>query len=115
VAKVSLDGLKIEIPHSAAPEEVAQKLEEFATDLAENKFSDWGVTVARVDDTLKLSGRRNGTHFDADVSASDGVASIALSGSIELNLIKLGLAGGAQGVRGRVASTLSETLKAHLS
>ena len=116
MAKVSLDGLKVEIPHSAAPEDVAQRLENFANDLAQNKFSDWGVTLERVDPAhLKISGRRNGTHWDASVLSESGMAVVALTGNLELSMIKLGLAGGADGVRGRVQSQLAETLRKHLS
>ena len=116
MAKVSLDGLRIEVPHSAAPEDVAQRLEDFAHDLAENKFSDWGVSLDRVDASrLKISGRQNGTHWSADVASESGVAVIALTGNLELSMIKLSLAGGANGVRGRVEALLTETLRKHLS
>ncbi len=116
MAKVSLDGLRIEIQHSATPEDAAQRLENFANDLAQNKFSDWGVTLSRVDAVrLTISGRRNGTHWDADIASINGIAVVALKGAIELSMIKLGLAGGANGVRGRVESQLTETLRKHLS
>ncbi len=115
MAKVSLDGLRIEVAHSSPPAEVAQKLEEFAQDMATNKFSDWGVTINREGGRLQLTGRRAKTHFDADVESSDGLAVVTLTGSIDLSMIKLGLAGGSEGVRRRVTDSLSSTLREHLA
>jgi hypothetical protein len=116
VAKVSLDGLRIEVPHQTDPAELAQRLAEFAEDLAENKFADWGVQISdRGNGGFNLTGRKDGTHFDAKVSSDHGVAVIDLTGSIELGRIMLGLAGGAEGVRRRVTDTLAETLREHLT
>jgi hypothetical protein len=116
VVNVSLDGLRIEVPHAVAPADVARKLYDFAEDLAENKFSEWAVTIERTDEVnLQLSGRRNGTHFDATVESRGGVAVVSLTGSLELALIKLTLAGGAAGVRRRVHDQLAATLQEHLA
>lgn len=116
MAKVSLDGLRVEIPHSSASEEVSQRLENFANDLAQNRFSAWGVTFDRVDASrLTISGRQNGTHWNAEVESLNGIAVVELTGNLELSMIKLGLAGGANGVRDRVQSQLTETLRKHLS
>ena len=114
--KVSLDGLRIEVPHEAGPEDVAQRLQDFAQDLADNKFAAWNVSIERTDAVcLQLSGRKNGTHWDATVDSRDNLAVVSLSGSIELNAIKLTLAGGSKGVRRRVHDQLAATLKEHLA
>jgi hypothetical protein len=116
VAQVPLDGLRIEVPHSSPSGEVATRLAEFAQDMADNHFSDWGVRVTQVDGrNFVLAGGRNGTHFDAKVEANDARAVIDLTGSISLSRIKLTLAGGADGVRKRVASELEATLRRHLT
>ncbi len=114
MAKVSLDGLRIEVAHASTPDEVTQRLEAFARDLADNKFSDWAPVVTREGEALKLKGRKNGTHFDANVDSKDDLAVVSLSGSIELGRIKLTLAGGSDGVRRRVHDELQATLRRHL-
>jgi hypothetical protein len=116
VAKVPLDGLRIEVPHTSSSNDVAARLEAFAEDMANNKFSQWGVSIIRHDERrLQLAGRHEGTFFDAEVEADDERAVINLSGAIELSRLKLTLAGGTDGVRRRVESELASTLKQHLA
>ncbi|RMG06653.1 MAG: hypothetical protein D6731_25285 [Planctomycetota bacterium] len=116
MAKVPLDGLRIEVPHAASSAEVAGRLEAFAQDMAQNKFREWGVSIVRHGEThLQLAGRRDGTHFDAEVRAEDRRAVVSLTGSIELSRLKLTLAGGVQGVRRRVEDELAATLREHLA
>lgn len=115
MAKVSLDGLRIEVDHDADPAHLAERLEAFARDLAENKFADWGVKVLRDPaGHLSLAGRRDETHFDATIESNHGHAVVALTGQIELGRVKLTLAGGPDGVRQRVAAEIQKTLRHHL-
>ena len=48
MAQVPLDGILIDVPHSLAPDEVLREIEQFAQDLAENRFPDWGVRLYRM-------------------------------------------------------------------
>lgn len=115
MARVSLDGITIEVAHGAGSADVTSLLEAFAQDLARNKFSSWGVTVQRIHERcLTLAGRREGTHFDARVEADERRALVTLAGAIELSRVKLTLAGGTQGVRRRVETEVAATLRRHL-
>jgi hypothetical protein len=83
--------------------------------LAQNKFSDWGVTVQPQDDgSLKLVGDNNGTHFVAEVAASDDRVVLTLTGQVQISRIKLTLAGGPEGLRRRVSDGITQVLQKHL-
>lgn len=94
---------------------IAQQLQEFAEDLAKNKFSDWGIQIQpQGDGALKLLGDNAGTHFVADVRASDSLVTLALTGQVQLSRIKMTLAGGPDGVRRRVQDGIRQVLEKHL-
>lgn len=112
--QVSLDGIRIEVPHARSVDEVRLELERFAQDLAQNRFPDWGVHLEREGEKMLLKGERGGTHFRAIVLAEATRVTLDLGGKVELNFLKLTLAGGEQGVRERVRETLGDTLRAHL-
>ena len=111
-----LSGLHIEAPHALDPSEVAQRLEEFAQDMANDKFVDWGVQIEREEHTLTLRGRRDtGTHFEAKVQPGEGQVRVTITGAVELGRLKLTIAGGAEGVRRRVSDEIGRTLREHLA
>lgn len=115
MARVPLDGLRIEVPHRADPAALGDRLEAFAQELARDKFRDWAPALERLaGGALNLKGRRAGTHFDAHVTPEPGRVVIVLEGVIELGAFKLTLAGGPEGVRRRIRETLQHTLEAHL-
>lgn len=102
--------------HSSAPDVIAQQLQEFAEDLAKNKFSDWGIQIQpQGGGALKLLGDNAGTHFVADVRANESVVTLSLTGQVSLSRIKMTLAGGPEGVRRRVQEGISQVLQKHLS
>ncbi|MCA8926009.1 MAG: hypothetical protein KDD82_29655 [Planctomycetes bacterium] len=113
---MSLAGLTIQEAHALDPSEVAQRLEEFAQDMVNNKFADWGVQIEREEHTLTLRGRRDaGTHFEARVEPVTGEVKVLLTGAVELGRLKVTLAGGADGVRRRVGDEIARTLREHLT
>ena len=116
MATVSLSGMTIEVPYELPQEEVVGRLESFALDLARNRFPEWGVEVRRDESgLLRLSGGRHGTHFNAALHTQDGTARVEVHGKIQIGGLKLRLAGGAPGVRRRVESALTESLRNHLA
>jgi hypothetical protein len=117
VATVPLDGLRIEVPHNDSPAEVAKKLEDSVHDLAQNKFSHWGVKISALEEGggfLLRCRRESGTHFDAVVKPEADRAVVTLTGAVEIGLLKLTLAGGSEGLRRRVHEGVEETLRKHL-
>ena len=114
MAQVPLDGILIDVPHSLAQDEVLREIEQFAQDLAENRFPDWGVRLERQDGRMQLRGAHDGSAFEATVVAEAGRVVLELTGVVEIGYLKHKLAGGDQGVRDRVRATLAETLSAHL-
>lgn len=116
MAKVSLDGIRIVVPHRKAEEAVGGAMRRFADDIAQNRFSDWGVRIAEGDGgTLQLDGRRNNTHFNARIEPKPDQVVVTIDGAIEINALKLGLAGGSNGVRRRVQESLSRALREQLA
>ena len=109
--------MTIQVDHSLPPEEVVGRLESFARDLATNRFSEWGIQVSRDEAThqLRLSGGRHGTHFSATVETDETSARVEVHGKVQLGGFKLRLAGGAPGVRRRVQSALTQSLRTHLA
>lgn len=114
MATVSLSGMTIEVPHALPAEEVVKRLEAFAQDLARNRFPDWGIQIRREEEGLHLSGGRHGTHFGADLKTPEGLARLEVHGKIQIGGLPLRLAGGAPGVRKRVESALTSSLRSHL-
>ena len=116
MAKVPLTGLRIEVPHGSTPEQVGQLLQEFAEDIAQNKFPDWGVRISPLEgNRLRLAGGQDETHFEAEVSAEPDRAVVVIDGAIDIGRVKLALAGGPEGVRRRVADGIERTLRDHLA
>lgn len=116
LATVSLDGIHIEVAHGWEPTQLAQRMQEFARDLAENRFADWGLQVAATGESaLSLRGARDGTRFEADIAAHPGRVEVTLRGLIELAWVKLTLAGGSDGVRRRVHDEIHRALSTHLA
>ncbi|MBL4848046.1 MAG: hypothetical protein JKY65_21225 [Planctomycetes bacterium] len=116
MATVSLTGMTIEVTHQLPPEEVLGRLENFALDLARNRFADWGIEVRREEaGPLRLSGGRHGTHFSASIHTDEGRARVEVHGKIQIGGFKLRLAGGAPGVRRRVQTALTQSLRHHLA
>lgn len=116
LATVPLDGIAIEVDHSAPPDEVGRRLEEFAQDLAQNRFADWGVHVDRHEDgNLHLVGNKGGTHFRAEVVPQEAHVHVGLSGTVDIGRLKLTLAGGPDGLRRRVKDEIERVLREHLS
>jgi IS5 family transposase len=116
LATVSLTGMTIEVPHQLPPEEVVGRLERFARDLARNRFPDWGIEVRREESgPLRLSGGRRGTRFSAALHTEEGSARVEVHGRIQIGGLKLRLAGGAPGVRRRVQTALTHSLRNHLA
>jgi len=115
MASVSLDGIRIEVPHRKAAEAIGDAVRRFADDIAFNRFSEWGVQIQeREGGRLELQGRRDRTHFTAQVEPGDGRVIVTVGGAIEINALKLGLAGGSSGVRRRVQDSLERALHQHL-
>lgn len=112
---MSLDGILIEVGCSEEPAALHQRLQEFARDLAEQRFPEWGVQIAPAGDgMLSLAGGRDGTRFEADVHPQPGRVVVSLRGHIELAWMKLTLAGGPEGVRRRVSDEVRKALASHL-
>ena len=116
MAKVSLDGIRIEVEHTSTIDDAHKRLHEFAEDLANNKFQEWGVKITEEEGAkLILHGHRDGTHFDAEVTSDENRAVVLIQGTVEINVFKLTLAGGADGLRQRVTDTIQKTLRDHLT
>ena len=114
MATVPLSGMTIEVQHALPPDEVVARLEGFAQDLARNRFPDWGIQVQREAEGLHLSGGRHGTHFSAYLKTPPGLARLEVHGKIQIGGLPLRLAGGAPGIRKRVESALTDSLRSHL-
>jgi hypothetical protein len=112
---VSLNGIRIEVGCSQEPALLTQRLHEFARDLGEQHFPDWGVRVTPAGELgLSLAGGRDGTRFEADVNPEPGRVVVVLRGHIELAWVKVTLAGGPEGVRRRVTDEVRKALASHL-
>lgn len=115
LATVPLDGILIEIASAAEPGELARRMHEFARDLSEQRFPEWGVRIELLESgRLSLAGGRDGTRFEADVHPHPGRVKVELRGRIELAWVKLTLAGGPEGVRRRVTDEIRRALEMHL-
>lgn len=108
--QVPLDGIEIAIRHARPADEVTVDIERFASDVATNRFPDWGVRLEREGERMRLVGRRDGSHFEATVRAEPGKILLSLRGVAEIGFLKYTAAGGAEGVRSRVKSTLESAL-----
>lgn len=108
--QVPLDGIEIHISHARPADEVAGDIERFAQDVATNRFPDWGVKLEREGERMRLLGRRDTSHFEATVRAEPGRILLSLKGVADIGFLKYTAAGGAEGVRSRVKSTLEAAL-----
>lgn len=116
LAQVALDGIKVEVAHGLAPEALAPELRRFAEELANERFREWGVAIEPRGETgLHLAGGREGTYFEADIQAFAARVTVDIRGRVELGLLKLKLAGGAEGVRRRVGDQIRDALRRHLT
>jgi hypothetical protein len=111
VPQVPLDGIEIAIAHARPEAEVAGDIERFASDVATNRFPDWGVKLEREGERMRLVGRRDGSHFEALVRTEPGRILLTLKGVADIGFLKYTAAGGAEGVRSRVRSTLESALR----
>ena len=109
--QVPLDGIEIEVTHDRPHEEVVVDLEAFARDIAENRFPEWGVKLEREGEVMRLVGKKEGSRFEATVTTAPNRVHLSLAGVAELGFLKFNLAGGAEGVRSRVRSTLEGSLQ----
>lgn len=111
---MSLDGILIEVTHDRPAGEVVADLESFAQDVAQNRFPEWGVKLEREGERMRLLGARDASRFDATVSIEPGRVILELAGVAEIGFLKYTAAGGSEGVRARVRSTLRTSLEQHL-
>jgi hypothetical protein len=111
VPQVPLDGIEIEVTHDRPREEVVTDLEAFARDIAENRFPEWGVKLEREGEVMRLVGKRDGSRFEATVTTQPNRVHLSLAGVAEIGFLKYTAAGGSEGVRSRVRSTLESSLQ----
>lgn len=79
--------------------------------MAQHRFPEWGVRVDREGDLMRLVGARDGSRFEATVTSEPSRVVLSLRGVAELGFLKYTAAGGAEGVRERVRSTLLTSLR----
>lgn len=79
--------------------------------MAQHRFPDWGVRVEREGDRMRLVGQRDRSRFEATVASEPARVVLSLRGVAEIGFLKYTAAGGAEGVRERVRSTLLSSLK----
>ncbi len=79
--------------------------------MAQHRFPEWGVRVDREGDLMRLVGAREGSRFEATVTTEPSRVVLSLRGVAELGFLKYTAAGGAEGVRERVRSTLLTSLR----
>lgn len=79
--------------------------------MAQRRFPDWGVKVAREGDLMRLVGQRDGSRFEATVTSEPRRVVLSLRGVADIGFLKYTAAGGAEGVRERVRSTLLGSLR----
>jgi hypothetical protein len=112
---ISLNGIRVEVPHSKSVEDMCQELERVAHSLAEKKFRSWAVRMERLESgALQLTGGQDGTHFRAELTAIEAKVVMALTGSVQLGRLKFTIAGGETGVRRRVTEGIEKTLREHV-
>lgn len=111
---MSLDGILIEVTHDRPASEVVADLESFAQDVAQNRFPEWGVKLERDGERMRLLGARDASRFDATVSIEPKKVILELTGVADIGFLKYTAAGGSDGVRARVKSTLRNSLEQHL-
>jgi hypothetical protein len=79
--------------------------------VATNRFPDWGVRLERDGERMRLVGARDGSRFEATVLAEPRRVVLSLRGVADLGFLKYTAAGGQDGVRERVRSTLLASLQ----
>jgi hypothetical protein len=115
VAEVSLDGLEVMISHALDLEEAGRRIEGAARDLGEGSLKKHELELhSPAPDVVILRGKREGSHFEAEIKIAARAIVVSIRGSLVLSQIVVTLAGGQSGVRRRVRDEVENALRDRL-
>jgi hypothetical protein len=113
LARVTLDGLELHVPHQLQGDDAARRLEGCAEEL-KRSWSRWGVRVERAETGLRVAGEKGQGRFAAHLSCEPGRIAVKVEGTLELSFLELTVAGGQKGVRDRVRDEVTKIIRSGL-